>query len=233
MVKEYHVEGMSCQSCKANIENSLQAVSGVSSAVVSFESKSVKVDSKYPLSLDELGESLPSKFQLSEKGESAAKNSPSDLQRLFPLFLIFGYITVAAILLNKSSLNLDSMMIDFMGLFFIVFSFFKFLDIRGFARSFRMYDPLAQVFPSYGLLYPSVELILGLLLLNRIEVSLVAILTIVILGITTVGVLKVLKQKKELQCACLGTGLNLPMTKATFIENVIMIIMSIVLLVHG
>jgi len=83
----------------------LQAVSGVSSAVVSFESKSVKVDSKYPLSLDELGESLPSKFQLSEKGESAAKNSPSDLQRLFPLFLIFGYITVAAILLNTLSIS--------------------------------------------------------------------------------------------------------------------------------
>ena len=58
------------------------------------------------------------------------------------------------------------------------------------------------------------------------------IITIIILGITTVGVTKSLLDKKAIQCACLGTALKLPMTKATFIENSIMIIMAIVMLIE-
>ena len=42
-------------------------------------------------------------------------------------------------------------MLDFMGLFFIVFSFFKMLDLKGFSQSFKMYDPLAKRIPVYGL----------------------------------------------------------------------------------
>jgi hypothetical protein len=37
-----------------------------------------------------------------------------------------------------------------MGLFYIVFSFFKFLDLKGFSVSFRMYDPLAKALPVYA-----------------------------------------------------------------------------------
>jgi hypothetical protein len=51
--------------------------------------------------------------------------------------------------------------------------------------------------------------------------------TVVILGITTVGVTKALLNKNAIQCACLGTALKLPMTKATFIENSIMLFMAI------
>jgi hypothetical protein len=50
---------------------------------------------------------------------------------------------------------------------------------------------------------------------------------VVILGITTVGVTKALLNKNAIQCACLGTALKLPMTKATFIENSIMLFMAI------
>jgi hypothetical protein len=41
-------------------------------------------------------------------------------------------------------------MLDFIGLFYIVFSFFKFLDLKGFSVSFRMYDPLAEALPVYA-----------------------------------------------------------------------------------
>jgi hypothetical protein len=39
--------------------------------------------------------------------------------------------------------------------------------------------------------------------------------------------------KSELQCACLGTALKLPMTKATLIENLIMILMAAWMLLHS
>ena len=123
-------------------------------------------------------------------------------------------------------------MLDFMGLFYIVFSFFKFLDLKGFPDSFRMYDPLAKALPAYGWVYPFLELALGLMFLMRFQIQTALIATVVILGITTFGVTKTLLDKKSIRCACLGTALNLPMTVATFIENTIMLVMAVTMLVQ-
>ena len=166
-------------------------------------------------------------FNTSSKIKTEVK---SDLQQLFPLFLIFCYIITASVLLNSKPWELGAFMLDFMGLFYIVFSFFKFLDLKGFPKSFRMYDPLAKVVPVYGWLYPFIEVILGVMFLTRFEISIALVTTLIILGITTIGVTKALLSKKAIQCACLGTALKLPMTKATFIENSLMIFMATTIL---
>ena len=113
-----------------------------------------------------------------------------------------------------------------MGLFYIVFSFFKFLDLKGFPDSFKMYDPIAKRIAVYGWVYPFIETILGLMFLFRYQIDIALVVTIIILGATTFGVVKTLLDKKAIKCACLGTALNLPMTEATFIENTIMLIMA-------
>ena len=76
-------------------------------------------------------------------------------------------------------------MLDFMGLFFIVFSFFKMLDLKGFPVSFKMYDPLAKAIPIYGFLYPFIETVLGVMFLMRVQIiaALVISLIILIIGI--------------------------------------------------
>jgi hypothetical protein len=66
--------------------------------------------------------------------------------------------------------------------------------------------------------------------LTRFEVGIALVITIVILGITTIGVTRTLLNKKKIKCACLGTALKLPMTEATFIENAVMIVMAVVML---
>jgi len=149
------------------------------------------------------------------------------LQQLFPLFLIFIYIMIASVLLNYSPWSANDFMLDFMGLFFVVFSFFKILDLRGFQHSFKMYDPLAGAIPVYGWCYPFIEVILAFLFLMRVQVEMALGMTILILGITTIGVVKVLFNKKNIQCACLGSVLKLPMTRATLIENIMMMIMAV------
>ncbi|MGB7395136.1 MAG: heavy metal-associated domain-containing protein, partial [Pricia sp.] len=93
--------------------------------------------------------------------ENSVTDSKSKLQQLKPLLLIFIYLFAAAILLNYREWNTAEAMLDFMGLFYIVLSFFKLLDLKGFPESFRMYDPLAKVVPAYGWVYPFVELTLG------------------------------------------------------------------------
>jgi hypothetical protein len=147
--------------------------------------------------------------------------------------LILGYISLATILFHYQRENWIAALLDFMGLFFIVFSFFKMLDVKGFSKSFAMYDPLARIIPVYGWMYPFLETALGLLFLMRFEVDIALIATLVILGITTMGVSKTLLDKKSIPCACLGTALKLPMTEATFIENALMIVMAVFMLFKG
>ena len=54
--------------------------------------------------------------------------------------------------------------------------------------SFRMYDPLAKQAPIYGYIYPFIEVLLGMMFLIRFEVNIALILTVIVLGITTIGV---------------------------------------------
>ncbi|TYA57963.1 heavy-metal-associated domain-containing protein [Formosa maritima] len=237
MTHTYHVAGMTCNNCKKSVEEALQKLDKVSKVEVSLESEEVTITMDSHIETQILKNALPNKYTLTENEtknvfkSAEPKEEESTLKQLFPLFLILGYITVSSVLLNIKPFDWNGFMMDFMGLFYIVFSFFKLLDLKGFPQSFRMYDPLAKVIPAYGWIYPFIEVALGLLFLMRFQVTFALILTIIVLGITTIGVTKTLLDKKSIQCACLGTALKLPMTKATFIENTIMLIMAISMLI--
>ncbi len=119
----------------------------------------------------------------------------------------------------------------FMGGFFLVFSFFKLLDLRGFSDAYRSYDILARAWPVWGFIYPFAELALGaayLLNLNPIATNLV---TLVLMLVGAAGVLKALLDKRAIRCACLGTAINLPMTTITVVEDLGMAAMAAVMLV--
>lgn len=239
MTHVYTVTGMTCSGCKASVEKAIQSIDSVTDVSVNLEQSEAVVSMTKHISIKKLQDALSDKFQIFETNTSKnlfdtidiQENNSSQLRQLFPLFLIFGYITAIAILLNIRAWDTSNFMLDFMGLFYFVFSFFKLLDLKGFIESFKMYDPLAKVVPKYGVVYPFIELGLGLLFITRVQIPLALIITIIILGITTFGVTKTLLDKKSIQCACLGTTLKLPMTKATFIENTIMIIMAVWMLI--
>ncbi len=97
--------------------------------------------------------------------------------------------------------------------------------------SFQMYDPIAKHSKAYGLIYPFLELGLGIGFLVGFNLWLMSLITLIILGIGTIGVARTVLDKRRIQCACLGTVFNLPMTKVTLIENSIMIVMAIGMLV--
>ncbi len=229
----YNVTGMTCNGCRSSVEDILNQLPGVSKAAVNLETSEAIIETDKTIAVKTLQEALPDKYRISEKKTNTTvilQKANNDLKQLFPLFLIFGYITITALWLNITPWDGSGFMLDFMGLFYIVFSFFKFLDLKGFPESFKMYDPLAKVNPIYAWLYPFIETALGILFLKRIAVPILLIVTLIILGVTTIGVIGVLRNKRTIQCACLGTTLKLPMTKATFIENSIMIIMAIIML---
>ena len=226
------ISGMTCNGCKSTVESKLSSLDGVYDVQVDLTNNEAIIFSKNPISFSLISDSLPSKYNVISNGDIQNNEiiKSSKIKQLKPLFIIFGYISITSILLNFKDWNLTNAMLDFMGLFYIIFSFFKILDIKGFSTSFKMYDPLAKKITIYGYIYPFIEILLGVMFLTRIEVNIALLTTILILGITCAGVTQTLLNKRSINCACLGTTLKLPMTEATFIENVIMIIMAIVLL---
>lgn len=241
MTHTYNITGMTCNGCKASVEKSLNTLDAVNEVKVNLEKGEAEITMSSHVSTETLQNALSDKYTITEKQEKNVfassdmssmpmEENKSKLQQLKPLLLIIFYIASASILLHYKDWSWSAFMLDFMGLFYIVFSFFKMLDLKGFPESFSMYDPLAKRVPAYGWIYPFIETALGLMFLMRFEIEIALIITLVILGITTIGVTKTLLDKKSIRCACLGTALKLPMTEATFIENAIMIIMAILML---
>lgn len=232
MVSKYQISGMTCQGCVASVKEKLGSLDEVVNVQVSLERAEAEITTKAKVGISVLRSVLPDKYVLAEGLDSASNNTlnapqqKSKWEQLRPLLLIFIYLFGASFLLNFMNWNTNQAMLDFMGLFYIVFSFFKLLDLKGFPESFSMYDPLAKAIPAYGWLYPFIELVLGLMFLMRFQITIALFSTIVILGITTFGVAKTLINKKHIRCACLGTALKLPMTEATIIENTIMLLMA-------
>ena len=226
------ISGMTCEGCRSSVKDKLGSLDGVDNVQVDLAKGEAVIYSKNPVSFSLIKETLPPKYSLINEedvhldihGDETIK--VSKIKQLKPLFIILGYIFIASILLNYKNWNSSNAMLGFMGLFYIVFSFFKILDIKGFSMSFRMYDPFAKRAPIYGYIYPFIEVLLGIMFLTRFEVNIALVLTVIILGVTTIGVTQTLLNKRAIKCACLGTTLNLPMTEATFIENMLMIIMA-------
>ena len=150
MKTKFYVSGMTCTGCEASIEKSLSTINGIISVKANNASATVLVESSDNLELSQLQLALDDKYKLSAFKESNVQvisTESGKLQQLFPLFLILSYVFAASIALNIDDFFYQSFMVDFMGLFLIVFSFFKLLDLKGFITSFKMYDPLAKRIP--------------------------------------------------------------------------------------
>ena len=241
MKHTYKIEGMTCNNCKASVEKYLSDLPNITHVSIDLDKGEAEITMDKHIASDELQNALPEKYTVSEEdGEkvSASYNSTTKtsdktkLEQLRPLLLILFYLTSACVLLHYKDWSWRDFMLDFMGLFYIVFGFFKILDLKGFPESFKMYDPLAKLIPIYGWIYPLIETALGVMFLLRFEVNIALIMTLVVLGITTVGVTKTLLDKKSIRCACLGTAIKLPMTEATLLENTLMITMALLMLLN-
>jgi hypothetical protein len=115
----------------------------------------------------------------------------------------------------------------FMGLFFLAFSFFKLLDLQGFAMSYMSYDIVAAKWMKWGYIYPFFELASGVGYLLGWQLLYLNIIVAIVMTISLIGVIKSVLNKKQIQCACLGTGFNLPMSTVTIVEDGAMILMAV------
>lgn len=241
MTHTYDITGMHCQSCVSKVTTALQRASGVRSATVTLKPPQARVEMDQHVPTAALNDalSLAGDYRLSESPRITSEAFPraaadeTTPESLYPLVLIVGYIAgvVALMAVATRSSSAALLMNNFMAGFFLVFSFFKLLDLRGFADAYRSYDVVARALPAWGFVYPFAELGLGIAYLLHLHPVATNATTLIIMLVSSVGVLKALLDKKAIRCACLGTVLKLPMTKVTLVEDLGMAAMAAVMLV--
>jgi hypothetical protein len=128
------------------------------------------------------------------------------------------------------SWNWMNWMHDFMGFFLVIFSMFKFFDMEGFADGFQMYDLLAKPFRLYGYVYPFIELFLGLGYLSHWQPKLIYSVTVVVLAFGSIGILRALFKGLDVECACMGTVLHVPLSTVALVEDLGMALMAALML---
>lgn len=168
-----------------------------------------------------------------EKIASDEPPTPSKLVTYYPLLLVFAFVAgvVALADLRDGIFQWANAMNWFMGGFFLVFAFFKLLNVPSFVMSFQSYDVLARRVPAYGYAYPFIELLLGVAYLTGWYPLATNVLTVAVMALGLVGVTQALLAKRKIQCACLGTVFNLPMSSVTFVENAAMVTMAVTMIV--
>ncbi len=118
----------------------------------------------------------------------------------------------------------------FMTGFFLVFSGFKLMDIKGFAEGYSTYDLLAKRVFIYGYLYPFIELAFGLSMLAKFQPDWLLWTEFGVMTFSGLGVVLKLARHEKFQCACLGTFLKVPLTYVTLIEDFGMAALALLLL---
>lgn len=215
---------MTCGSCEAKVKSALLTIENVTAVEVSKETNTASITMDKHIAISDFQKVLDSKYQISAINHNEiAEQTKSWFETYKPVLLIFFYILLVIILVQMQNTKFDFMqaMRHFMSGFFLVFSFFKLLNLKGFAESYVMYDVLAKQVPVWAYLYVFIELSLGIAFLINYNPILTNSITVIVMSISIIGVLQSVLNKKKIQCACLGAVFNLPMSTVTIILSLI------------
>lgn len=235
MTHTYNISGMTCNGCVAKAKSQLLMLGDVTEANVQLTAPQATITMQKHIPVNTLQDALnkAGNYTITEADGGMHHAMPTEVKSTWletykPILLIGAYITGITLLIEvaRGSFDWHSWMPNFMAGFFLVFSFFKFLNLKGFAESYSSYDVIAKKWLGWGYLYAFIELGLGVAYLLKFNPLLTNAVTFIVMGISIVGVLQSVLNKRKIQCACLGAVFNLPMSTVTIIEDALMIAMS-------
>lgn len=233
----FPLTGISCGSCVSKVSARLLEHPDIAEAEVTLQPQQMRLQTRAPLSDKAVNDWLKPlgkyRVPVTASAPPASDLPQKNAQTYRPLVILLAYLllVIAAVSFMQGHFELPMAMRLFMGGFFVAFSFFKMLDLRGFSDAYRSYDLVAKVLPAYGFVYPFIELGLGLGYLADWQPFWINLTTAVVMGVSLIGVLKAVLSKQAIRCACLGTVFNLPMSTVTIVEDGLMLVMAVVALV--
>lgn len=239
MTHTYNITGMTCTGCVAKVKSQLLMLGDITEAEVQLTAPQATITMQKHIPVATLQSALSKAGNFTITEDQGMHSMPMEeqkswLQTYKPILVVFAYITGITILIEvaRGSFIWEVWMQNFMAAFFLVFSFFKLLDIKGFAESYFSYDIIAKRWMGWGYVYAFIELGLGLAYLLRWDSLVTNLVTFIVMSISIVGVLQSVLSKRKIRCACLGAVFNLPMSTITIIEDALMIGMSAFMIWH-
>ncbi len=148
-----------------------------------------------------------------------------------PIVAIFGSTALMALALTLNlydGLSAVAFLMWFFAMSMVVLAIQKLQDVGGFVNGFLGYDLLARRYVPYGYAYPFLELYAGVGMMALIGTVSALIWLVAPVGILigTIGAVSVIKavyiEKRDLKCACVGGGSNVPLGAISLSENLIM-----------
>jgi hypothetical protein len=221
---------MTCSSCALIIKDAFKDIVNENKISINHITGETTFESENEIDSNKLRDALKRYPKYQIESLSLNQDKSSWVKTYKPVFLLFFYITGLSLIasFNNSSFDFHKAMNTFMAGFFIAFSFFKLLNLKAFADSYSMYDIIAEKIKIWGYIYAFLEVVLGILYVINFNPILLNTFTALLMSVSLIGVLKSVLNKKKIQCACLGTVFNLPMSTLTIVEDSLMIVMSIV-----
>ncbi len=229
----FRVEGVTCQNCVNSIGAKL--ASQVDSLSISIDNKIAEVvgDDLTLVQLNQMLEGTRYRFVDVDSINAVADPVPSSWFETYrPLLLIVAFIFGSSLLvqLPLKGISVNETMRYFMAGFFLVFSFFKLLDLSAFASAYANYDLIAKRWRGWGFVYPFAELTLGACYLSNIGGQILHMVTFLLMSFSAIGVIQSVLNKTKIRCACLGTVFQLPMSTITIVEDLGMALMALLML---
>ncbi|MGN6395840.1 MAG: heavy-metal-associated domain-containing protein [Mucilaginibacter sp.] len=240
MTHTYYISGMTCGGCQKKVESLLSKVEGVEKINIDLAKGTADIGMSRHIPTTELKLALKDyqKYQLSpviESPQVLSANNDDESKSWFatykPILIIFAYILIISVIagLADRTFNIPIAMRVFMAGFFLIFSFFKMLDLNGFADSYAMYDIVARKTRDWGFVYAFTELFLGIAYSANLFPGVINFITVAVMSVSILGVLQSVLNKRKIRCACLGAVFNLPMSTVTIIEDALMIAMGVIM----
>ncbi|MGV3485862.1 MAG: heavy-metal-associated domain-containing protein [Planctomycetaceae bacterium] len=235
---------LNCQSCVAKVRPLLEADADIDTWDVDTStpdkvltvSSPTRIDRERIVDLVEQAGFWAQAMEMPDQPAAVTRTTPSpdtseqpfQWSTYRPLLLVVAYVLGLTIYSQwiTGSFGLHDAMRWFMGYFFLAFAFFKLLNVTKFADAFSTYDVLAKRSRLYAMLYPFVEFALGIAYLLNLYPRVTNGITVLIMTVGLIGVISAVRKKQAIQCACLGTAFNLPMSSVTIIENTVMALMA-------
>ncbi len=228
MNEVFKVSGMTCDSCANSIKEALELNKFISSVNINLEDENININSDKNFKVNELNSLIENlgNYKIYEENIFSKIIEYFSSKKTLLLALSLVLISSLSLHIGEDNFELNEWMVSYMGIFFLLFSFLKLVDVKGFSGSFKKYDLISKIIPSFAITYPFIELFLAITFLSGYFLITSYIMTLLFMTSQFFGVFISLQKKEVIKCACMGSSINIDISTLTLIENLVMILMS-------
>lgn len=231
----YAVGGMNCDGCVRTVREALAKVPGISGVSVTLAPPVASFDTETMIDRAAINTVLQNagRFRAHAPYFAPFLHAKRMAKKFRPLIVMFSLVVLWTIVSQLVfGFHFEHAMHQFMGAFFLLFGGLKVINWKKFVPAYRAYDDVARRSAFYAWAYPGIEIALAALFLTGTGLVFANMITLILMTQKAVSVHRTIVRNGEVQCACLGGFFNIPVTRVTFFEDLLMAAMAAYMLLY-